>query len=112
MSSQGRHKKCKFKDCITEPCEHVRPPIGKDGYCVDYNNGKKRQGIPQESADDRAKKIIATIMAHKKCTRCGKDFKEGDNRYPYPEKQVLCKDCFNGSLSSGLSKLNKVLNEK
>lgn len=116
MSSQGRKKstnpKCAKVGCITKPCIHKRPPVTEGGHCVDFNNGKVRSGIPQESADERAKKILETILSYKNCTSCGKEFKKGDGRFPYPEKQVLCKDCFDSSLSSGLLRLNKVLNER
>lgn len=52
---------------------------------------------------------IEEILAVKKCTKCGKSFKKGDGRFPYPKKQVLCKKCFHESLHVGLNRLNKVL---
>ena len=52
---------------------------------------------------------IKEILALKNCTKCGKAFKKGDARFPYPEKQVLCKECFFPSLKQGIARLNRVL---
>jgi len=49
------------------------------------------------------------ILATENCTKCGKKFEKGTGRFPYPEKQVLCKDCFFPALDTGLSRLNKVI---
>ena len=58
-----------------------------------------------------AKTILKAIMSVMACTKCGKEFEEGDSRFPYPEKQVLCKDCFFPSLQAGIARLNKRLKE-
>jgi hypothetical protein len=41
--------KCAKKDCITNPCTNQRPPSEVDGFCVDYDNGTLRAGIPQKA---------------------------------------------------------------
>ena len=45
------------------------------------------------------------------CTMCGEAFssKKKKGIFPYPEKEWLCVDCFEKSLSAGLGRLNKVL---
>lgn len=58
-----------------------------------------------------AKTILKTIMSVDACTKCEKKFEVGDERFPYPEKQVLCKECFFPSLKAGIARLNKKLNE-
>ena len=53
-------------------------------------------------------KQISELLKIKNCTRCGKAFDKG-GRFPYPEKQLLCKECFFPTLQKGLNRLNKVL---
>ena len=49
LSKKSTNPKCGKIGCITSPCEHQRPPKYADGHCVDFNDGKKRSGIPQNS---------------------------------------------------------------
>ncbi len=50
MTSQTRENGCIFSDCIVSlPCENKHPPKTPDGFCVTYDNGKKRNAIEQKS---------------------------------------------------------------
>ena len=48
-SSQGTRKNgCIKDDCITEPCPNKHPLKTKDGFCISYDNGVKRNAIPKK----------------------------------------------------------------
>ncbi len=80
MTSETRE--CPKTDCITNPCLHKRPPITEGGYCVDFNNGKVRSGIPQEEKKQvfvcgkclRKGDVVVsyTVLSRGSCERCQK----------------------------------------
>ena len=43
--SKKRKQNFRFKDCIVEKCENKHPPKTEDGFCIRYDNGKKRNAI-------------------------------------------------------------------
>jgi len=45
MCSEIKEKRCAFTECITSPCENQRPPQTREGFCVAFNDGKKRNAI-------------------------------------------------------------------
>jgi len=45
---KSTNPKCAKVGCITDPCLHKRPPVTEDGFCVDFNDGHIRAGIPQK----------------------------------------------------------------
>ena len=47
-SELSRKNGCIYGDCVVElPCGNQHPPKTKDGFCVTYYNGKKRNAIEQ-----------------------------------------------------------------
>jgi len=49
MTSQTRENGCIKTDCIVElPCPNKHPPKTQDGFCLSYNNGKKRYLVEQK----------------------------------------------------------------
>ena len=46
ISELSRKNGCIKTDCIVElPCPNKHPPKTQDGFCVSWNNGKKRNAV-------------------------------------------------------------------
>lgn len=46
ISQTTRKNGCVFTDCIVPlPCPNKHPPKTQDGFCVSWDNGKKRNAI-------------------------------------------------------------------
>ena len=43
------------------------------------------------------------------CTGCNKEFEDDETRFPWPMKELLCKECFVPTMKTGIGRLNKVL---
>lgn len=63
-SKKSTNPNCARVGCLTSPCEHERPPKKADTFCVDFDDGIVRSGIPQ--------------LEKKQVYVCGKCLQKGD----------------------------------
>jgi len=96
----SREKRIKMIDKIRNKSKYFKG-LGF-GAMIDMLGGSK----------DFDKKNEISVYSCKNCTKCGTEFKKEDQKFPYPEKEVLCKSCFHISIKEGIKNLNKVIKEE
>jgi len=62
-------------------------------------------------AQKRVEKHLKWVYSIKNCHRCGKPFKEGDERCE-GMVGIVCKECFYPDIKEGCEKLNRFFKEK